>query len=227
MARTSNYALRLLASLKAEAEKVAAADGTTLNQFINVAVAEKLAALRTARYFEERTSRSRPGAFERLMEKAGDEPPPSGDEVLAGSMEHSREQLSRDLGTKRQDDAEFIRKLVSAFNSTSASEFRSAYQWAPANWALAQCSLGRAFMGLGEREGNAEHFKDAITAFKVALEVNTREQAPMDWAVTQDNLGKAFMGLGEREGKAEYFKEAVAAFKAALEVKTREQAPVS
>ena len=82
-------------------------------------------------------------------------------------------------------------------------------------------------MGLGEREGNAEHFKDAITAFKAALEVNTREQAPMDWAVTQDNLGKAFMGLGEREGKAEYFKEAVAAFKAALEVKTREQAPVS
>ena len=48
MARTS-YALRLLASLKAEAEKVAAEEGTTLNQFINVAVAEKLAALRTAR----------------------------------------------------------------------------------------------------------------------------------------------------------------------------------
>jgi hypothetical protein len=45
MARTSNYALRLLTSTKAEAEKVAAAEGTTLNQFINVAVAEKLAAL--------------------------------------------------------------------------------------------------------------------------------------------------------------------------------------
>jgi hypothetical protein len=41
MARTNNYALRLLASLKAEAEKVAAEEGTTLNQFINVAVAEK------------------------------------------------------------------------------------------------------------------------------------------------------------------------------------------
>ena len=43
MARTSNYALRLLTSLKAEAEKAAAEEGTTLNQFINVAVAEKLA----------------------------------------------------------------------------------------------------------------------------------------------------------------------------------------
>lgn len=42
MATTSTYALRLLASLKAEAEKVAAAEGTTLNQFINIAVAEKL-----------------------------------------------------------------------------------------------------------------------------------------------------------------------------------------
>ena len=34
MATTSNYALRLLSSLKAEAEKVTAAEGTTLNQFI-------------------------------------------------------------------------------------------------------------------------------------------------------------------------------------------------
>ena len=85
MATTSNYALRLLASLKAEAQRVAADEGTTLNQFINVAVAEKLAALRTARYFEERASRAKPGAFERLMETAGDEPPRPGDEILPGS----------------------------------------------------------------------------------------------------------------------------------------------
>ena len=82
MATTSNYALRLLASLKAEAQRVAADEGTTLNQFINVAVAEKLAALRTARYFEERASRAKPGAFDRLMETAGDEPPRPGDEIL-------------------------------------------------------------------------------------------------------------------------------------------------
>lgn len=87
MATTSNYALRLLASLKAEAEKVAAEEGTTLNQFINVAVAEKLAALRTARYFEERASRAQPGAFDRLMKTAGDELPRLGDEVLPASTE--------------------------------------------------------------------------------------------------------------------------------------------
>lgn len=82
MAITSNYALRLLASLKVEAEKVAAAEGTTLNQFINVAVAEKLAALRTERYFQERAERAELGAFDRFLETAGDEPPRPGDELL-------------------------------------------------------------------------------------------------------------------------------------------------
>lgn len=81
MARTSNYALRLLASVKAEAEKVAAAEGTTLNQFINVAVAEKLAALRTASYFEERLARADLRAFEQLLASAGREPPRPGDQI--------------------------------------------------------------------------------------------------------------------------------------------------
>ena len=56
MPTTKPYSLHLLASLKSEAEKVAAAEGTTLDQFINVAVAEKLAALRTSRYFQDRAA---------------------------------------------------------------------------------------------------------------------------------------------------------------------------
>jgi hypothetical protein len=81
MARTSNYALRLLTSVKAEAEKVAAAEGTTLNQFINVAVAEKLAVLRTAQFFQERRARADLAAFDRLLARAGTEPPRPGDEI--------------------------------------------------------------------------------------------------------------------------------------------------
>ena len=81
---TSNYALRLLASVKAEAEKVAKEEGTTLNQFINVAVAEKLAALRTERYFRERAERADLTAFDRFLAEAGDEPPREGDEVEGG-----------------------------------------------------------------------------------------------------------------------------------------------
>ena len=74
--------LRLLASLKSEAEKVAVAEGTTLDQFINVAVAEKLAALRTASYFQERAARADLAAFDRILKTAGDEPPRPGDEIL-------------------------------------------------------------------------------------------------------------------------------------------------
>jgi hypothetical protein len=81
--RTSNYALRLLTSLKAEAEKVAAEEGTTLNQFINVAVAEKLAAWRTAQYFQMRAARVDLAVFDRLLARAGEEPPRPGDESLA------------------------------------------------------------------------------------------------------------------------------------------------
>ena len=42
MSIASNYALRLPASLKRELEKVARDDGTSLNQLIVTAVAEKL-----------------------------------------------------------------------------------------------------------------------------------------------------------------------------------------
>ncbi len=86
MARTSNYPLRLLASVKAEAEKLAAEEGTTLNQFINVAVAEKVAALRTEKYFRERAGRADLTAFDRFLAEAGDEPPRAGDEVGANKQ---------------------------------------------------------------------------------------------------------------------------------------------
>ena len=52
------------------------------SMFINVAVAEKLAALRTARYFQERAARADLAAFDRLLKTAGDEPPRPGDERL-------------------------------------------------------------------------------------------------------------------------------------------------
>jgi hypothetical protein len=77
----SNYALRLQASLKREAERVAKAEGTTLNQFINVAVAEKLSALRTASYFKERAARADVAKALELLDRAGDEPPREGDEI--------------------------------------------------------------------------------------------------------------------------------------------------
>ena len=48
--RRSNFALRLQPSLLDEARKLAESEGVALNQLINVAVAEKISALRTEQY---------------------------------------------------------------------------------------------------------------------------------------------------------------------------------
>jgi hypothetical protein len=80
--RTSNFALRLQPSLLEEARKLAEADGVALNQFINVAVAEKLSAMRTESYFAERAARADiPKAID-ILKKAGiGNPPDKGDEL--------------------------------------------------------------------------------------------------------------------------------------------------
>ena len=79
--RIATYRLRLPVSIKAEAEKLAAADGTSLNQFVATAVAEKVAALRTASYFAERRGRTDWRAFDRLMSRTGGQSPRGGDEL--------------------------------------------------------------------------------------------------------------------------------------------------
>src|SRR6478672_11155320 len=56
--RKSNFALRLQPALLDEARKLAAAEGVALNQLINVAVAEKVSALRTESYIAERAARA-------------------------------------------------------------------------------------------------------------------------------------------------------------------------
>ncbi|WP_119679655.1 YlcI/YnfO family protein [Indioceanicola profundi] len=81
MSKMSTYPIRLPASVKAEAERVAAEDGTSLNQFVATAVAEKLAALRTAAFFEERRGRGDRDAFRKLLTRQGGEPPQEGDEL--------------------------------------------------------------------------------------------------------------------------------------------------
>jgi antitoxin component of RelBE/YafQ-DinJ toxin-antitoxin module len=56
--RRNNVALRLQTSLLEEAKRVAESEGVALNQLINVAVAEKVSALRTEEYFRERAGRA-------------------------------------------------------------------------------------------------------------------------------------------------------------------------
>ena len=80
--RRSNVALRLQGSLLDEARKVSESEGVALNQFINVAVAEKLSALRTEDYFRERASKGNVAKAKRLLKGAGRGIPPiPGDEI--------------------------------------------------------------------------------------------------------------------------------------------------
>jgi hypothetical protein len=80
--RKSNVALRLQTSLLGEAKRVAESEGVALNQLINVAVAEKLSALRTEEYFLERSGRASIGKAKRVLKKAGrGRPPVAGDEI--------------------------------------------------------------------------------------------------------------------------------------------------
>ena len=57
--KKSNFALRLQPALLEEVRRLAKAEGVAVNQLINVAVAEKLSALRTEQYFAERAARRR------------------------------------------------------------------------------------------------------------------------------------------------------------------------
>jgi hypothetical protein len=69
--RRSNVALRLQPSLLEEARRIAESEGVALNQLINVAVAEKVSALRTDDYFRERAARANTGKAKRILKRAG------------------------------------------------------------------------------------------------------------------------------------------------------------
>ncbi|HIJ93098.1 MAG: hypothetical protein QF511_08260 [Rhodospirillales bacterium] len=77
---TTNYPLRVPASIMGEAKKAAAQDGVSLNQFIGTALAEKVSAVRTAAVLEARAARADRKKFDAAMAKAGGQPPREGDE---------------------------------------------------------------------------------------------------------------------------------------------------
>lgn len=78
---TGKYALRLPRSLKAKVEQLADQDGTSVNQFITMAVAEKIAAMETAQFFAERKTRADFDTFNRIMNRSGGEPPRLDDQL--------------------------------------------------------------------------------------------------------------------------------------------------
>lgn len=80
--KKSNFALRLQPALMEEARRVAKAEGVAVNQLINVAVAEKVSALRTEEYFAERAARGDIRKAIEVLTRAGRGSPPSPDDEL-------------------------------------------------------------------------------------------------------------------------------------------------
>jgi hypothetical protein len=76
----STMSLRLPESLHERARELAKREGISINQLIATAVAEKISALDTVAYLEERASRGSRKAFLQALESVPSGPPLPGDE---------------------------------------------------------------------------------------------------------------------------------------------------
>lgn len=81
MKETRTYPLRLPRSLKEAVERLSKEDGTSINQFVSIAVVEKVSALQTARFFQDRRARADFQAFDRILKRRGGKAPRPGDEM--------------------------------------------------------------------------------------------------------------------------------------------------
>ena len=93
--RRSNFALRLQPSLLDEARRLAESEGVALNQLINVAVAEKVSALRTEEYFTDRARRANPGKIARILKRVGKGNPPVDGDELPAELRTKKQRTSR------------------------------------------------------------------------------------------------------------------------------------
>jgi hypothetical protein len=68
-------------SLKEAVERLSREDRTSINQFVTTAIAEKVSALQTARFFADRKAGADFKAFDKIMRRKGGKPPRPGDEL--------------------------------------------------------------------------------------------------------------------------------------------------
>lgn len=79
----ARVSLNLPNSLKAAAERYAERDGVSLNQFISVALAEKIGAQDAVAFFERRAAKGDPARAVDFLRAAPDTVPVLGDEITS------------------------------------------------------------------------------------------------------------------------------------------------
>ena len=80
----STLSLRLPESLHERARQLAEREGTSINQLIATALAEKISALDTLSYLEDRASRGSREAFLDVLDQVPSSTPVEGDELPEG-----------------------------------------------------------------------------------------------------------------------------------------------
>jgi exoribonuclease R len=101
----SKFPLRLMPSVRSKAEQFSRSEGVSLNQFINVAVAEKLVHLEHDAWLASRRqpSAERIARALTILDKTGAKSPDSGDELPARFTSIKRtSQYKRALGAARK-----------------------------------------------------------------------------------------------------------------------------
>jgi uncharacterized protein (DUF1778 family) len=84
MNKPATLQLRLPRSLKDGVQRLAKREGISMNQFMAMAIAEKLSVLETVSFFEERAKRANFALFDEFMSRERGEPPRPGDELPEG-----------------------------------------------------------------------------------------------------------------------------------------------
>lgn len=84
---STTFPLRLPPSLKADVERLAKQDGVSINQFLIMAAAQKVAALETERFFADKRERAQAVDARKTLVRLLDpkrpkqQPPQAGDEI--------------------------------------------------------------------------------------------------------------------------------------------------
>lgn len=91
--QVSTYPLRLPKSLKAAVTNICAEDGTSINQFVTTAVAEKVSAMKTAEFFAAHAADADIDMARRLLRRDGGQPP------------DPRDRLEDDPGSEQASEA--------------------------------------------------------------------------------------------------------------------------